>query len=455
MQFFSTLNQKLGHRLLEHRWLFIVLLSAFAFIFESIEVFLRLEPIDAQYYREVIFFVLIYPIFVGWLLSVLLKVQTERNEAFQQQKFIEDMLAAPSWDVLLETITTIPRRIAPVVAVGLYLPSKDNQEKQEYSLTAEWSLLHPDVRFSLKGIDPIKTCGDAEGHPDNAFHPFGKVGRDSDPSSLTGYCLPLYHAGNLQGLLHVYTFRKDNLTVEQVRIFNRLGASISSTLESATPEDPESARVAVARLERERIARLLHDTLGQSLSYLRSVLEQFNMDDIYSRLASVQHDLDRMRDISNDAYEQIRQTLRSLQPQYEGNLTETLHAMASKTAERAGFELQYRVRGANRQLMPADVQRKILLILREAMNNIEQHARARVINLSLNWTDPDLIITLEDDGIGFDPEGISGFGHFGIQIMKQRVNEIDGSIDLISAPGEGSKIIMRCPLNVVHALLPE
>jgi hypothetical protein len=49
MRFFSNLNQKLGQILLEHRWLFIVLLSAFAFIFESIEVFLRLEPIDAQY----------------------------------------------------------------------------------------------------------------------------------------------------------------------------------------------------------------------------------------------------------------------------------------------------------------------------------------------------------------------------------------------------------------------
>jgi hypothetical protein len=76
MRFFSNLNQKLGQTLLENRWLFIVLLSAFAFIFESTEVFLRLEPIDAQYIREVIFFVVIYPIFVGWLLSVLLRVKT-------------------------------------------------------------------------------------------------------------------------------------------------------------------------------------------------------------------------------------------------------------------------------------------------------------------------------------------------------------------------------------------
>jgi signal transduction histidine kinase len=451
MRFFTNLNLKLGQRLLENRWLFIVLLSAFAFIFESTEVFLRLEPIDAQYYREVIFFVLIYPIFVGWLLSVLLKVQTERNEAFQQQKFLEDMMAVPSWDVLLETITIIPRRIAPVVAVGLYLQSRENEG---YALVAEWSLLHPDVRFSLQGIDPIHTCGGGEGHPGDELHPFDNS-HQLENASLRGYCLPLFHAGHLLGLLHLYTFRKDTLTTEQNRIFNRLAASISSTIESTYPEDNESVRIAVARLERERISRLLHDTLGQSLSYLRSVLEQFNMDDIYARFTSIQHDLDRMRDISNDAYEQVRQTLRSLQPQYEGNLSDTLHTIASKTAERAGFELQYRVRGTNRQLLPADVQRKILLILREAINNIEQHAQAKTVNLSLLWEEPDLMITLEDDGIGFDPEAVSAFGHFGIQIMKQRIKEISGSIELTSAPRQGSKVILHCPLNVHHALLPE
>lgn len=450
MRFFSNLNQKLGQTLLEHRWLFIVLLSAFAFIFESTEVFLRLEPIDAQYYREVIFFVLIYPIFVGWLLSVLLKVQTERNEAFQLQKFIEDMLAVPSWDLLLETITAIPRRIAPVVAVGLYLQSRENEG---YSLAGEWSLLHPDARFSLKAIDPGKTCGREQHHSE--LHEFENDVHNTDNTSLRGYCLPLFQADQLLGVLHMYTFRKDHMTAEQIRIFNRLAPSIASTIESTTPSDPESVRIAVARLERERIARLLHDTLGQSLSYLRSVLEQFNMDELYSRITSIQHDLDRMRDISNDAYEQIRQTLRSLQPQYEGNLSDTLHTIASKTAERAKFDLQYRVRGTKRQLLPADVQRKILLILREGLSNIEQHAQAKVVNLSLLWEDPELLITLEDDGLGFDPEDISSFGHFGIQIMKQRIKEINGSIELTSLPGRGSKIVLHCPLNVERALVVE
>ncbi len=447
----SAFNLKLGQRLLENRWLIVVLLSAFAFIFESTEFFLGLEPIDAQYYREVIFFGIIYPFVVGWLLTVLLHVQTERNDAFQQQKFIEDMMAVPSWTALLETITSIPRRIAPVVAVGLYLQVRENEK---YTLASEWSLLHPDVRFSLQGFDPINTCGGQ--HVENDIHPFNHNDHSqTENASLQGYCLPLFHSNRLLGLLHIYTTAKENLTADQIKIFNRLAPSIASTIESATPEDSESVRTAAARLERERIARLLHDTLGQSLSYMRSVLEQFNMDDLYTRIASIQHDLDRMRDISNDAYEQIRQTLHSLQPQYEGNLSDTLHTIASKTAERARFELQYRVRGTNRQLLPSDVQRKILLILREAINNIEQHAKAKVVNFSLLWDETHLIISLEDDGVGFDPEAISGFGHFGLQIMKQRIKEIYGTIDVSSSPGRGTKIALHCPLTVEHALLAE
>ena len=448
----TVFNLKLGQRLIENRWLIVVLLSAFSFVFESTEFFLGLEAIDAQYYREMIFFGIIYPIVVGWLLTVLLHVQNERNEAFQQQKFVEDMMAVPSWTALLETIASIPRRIAPVVAVGLYLQSR---ESDKYSLASEWSLLHPDVRFSLQGFDPITTCGGGENHAENELHPFNHNGHQPENASLQGYCLPLIHGNRLLGLLHIYTTLKENLTVEQIRVFNRLAASISSTLESAAPENSESIRTAAARMERERIARLLHDTLGQSLSYLRSVLEQFNMDDLYSRISSIQHDLDRMRDISNDAYEQIRQTLYSLQPQYEGNLSDTLHTIASKTAERARFELQYRVRGTNRQLLHSDVQRKILLILREAINNVEQHAKAKEVSFSLLWDEAYLIITLEDDGVGFDPDAISGFGHFGIPIMKQRINEINGMMELSSSPGQGTKIVLHCPLTVERVQLPE
>jgi signal transduction histidine kinase len=180
---------------------------------------------------------------------------------------------------------------------------------------------------------------------------------------------------------------------------------------------------------------------------MRSVLDQLNMDELHSRISSIQRDLDRMRDITDDAYEQTRQTLRSLQPQYEGNISDAIHGLASKASEIAGFELSYRVRGPSRRLINGDAQRRIVLILREALNNIQKHALAKAVSVELFWDEKCLTITVEDDGIGFTPSEVPDLVHFGIQIMKERSEEIKGTLEIISAPGQGTRVILRCPLD--------
>jgi hypothetical protein len=89
---------------------------------------------------------IIYPIGVGWLLTVLLQTRTERNEALQQQKLVEELMAVPDWNALLKMITSFPQTIAPVVGVDLFLRS---QEDGEFALAANWSLVHPQGRFSM------------------------------------------------------------------------------------------------------------------------------------------------------------------------------------------------------------------------------------------------------------------------------------------------------------------
>jgi signal transduction histidine kinase len=439
----SGFKLRLGEKLLERRWLLIVLLCAFGLIFETIDNWVDNEPFDATYFREVFFFGIIYPVGVGWLLTTLLQARTERDEALQQQKFIEDLMAVPNWNTLLDTITYFPQTVAPVMGTDLFLPSIENGN---LTLAADWSLVNPQGRTSGSEVDPITNCGVNEHISNYGLHPFTNSPQQTEVASH-GYCLPLFRSNDLVGLLQMQIPSGKNLTTDQIRFFNRIAPAISSALESLNPDDPESVRTTAARLERERIARQLHDTLGQSLSYLRSKLDQLNMDDMFSRIASIQKDLDRMRDISNDAYEQIRQNLLSLQPEYEGNFSDTLHDMAFKSAERGGFELQYRLRGESRRLLSSHVQRKLLLILREAINNIERHAHANVVNLALLWDPEYLIVTLEDDGNGFDRKAVSGFGHFGLQIMDQRAAEIGCTLEIISQPGEGSRILLRYPFT--------
>lgn len=158
-----------------------------------------------------------------------------------------------------------------------------------------------------------------------------------------------------------------------------------------------------------------------------------------------------MRDIADDAYEQIRQTLRSLQPQYEGNMSDVIHSIASKASEIAGFELSYHIDGLSRQLVTGEVQRRIVFILREVFNNIQKHAKAKTVSVSLDWDEEYLEISVKDDGVGFTPTALSDFGHYGIQIMKQRSEEIKGTLEIISAPGQGTNVILRCPVDTLSA----
>lgn len=436
-------------KLLERRLLLIACLCAFGILFETIDNLVDGEPFDATYIREIAFFGLVYPTSVAWLLAAMLRARTERDEVVEKQRLIEDMMIVPSWTMLLDTIVTIPRRIAPVVAVGLYLQLN---EGGEYSLVSEWSLLKPGTSFRLKDIDPLQSCGSGGQHPRiDAIHPIRSLDHNAAMASLQGYCLPIFQSGSVSGFLQIYLPLNEQLTENQLKRLNGLIAPISAALESRAPGDLQLARTAATRLERERIARLLHDTLAQSLTYMRSVLEQLDMTDLHTRISSIQRDLNRMRDIADDAYEQTRQTLQSLQPQYEGNLSDAIHGLASKASEMAGFELSYRVRGSRPQLISGDVQRKIALILREALNNIQLHAKATAVNVSLHWEEECLIVTVEDDGVGFSTGEAPNFGHFGLQIMKQRSEEIKGTLEIVSAPGKGTKVTLRCPLDPTTA----
>jgi hypothetical protein len=150
----TRLAKNVIEKLLERRWLLIALLCAVGIVFETLDNLVDSEPFDGAYIRETVFFGLIYPIGVGWLLTALLRARTERDGVLRQQKLVEDMMVVPSWTMLLDTIVAIPRRVAPVVAVGLYLQL---DEGAEYSLVAAWSLLKPDTEFRLKDIDPLQT----------------------------------------------------------------------------------------------------------------------------------------------------------------------------------------------------------------------------------------------------------------------------------------------------------
>jgi len=106
---------------------------------------------------------------------------------------------------------------------------------------------------------------------------------------------------------------------------------------------------------------------------------------------------------------------------------------------------------------PADVlspwaAAQTLRILQEALSNVRKSAHARMVQIRIEQENHHLAFLVEDDGCGFDPSQMTKHtGHHGLNIMCQRAEEIGGEIQIDSAPGAGTRVILRVPLADNHA----
>ncbi|MEW5958660.1 MAG: PAS domain S-box protein [Chloroflexota bacterium] len=213
------------------------------------------------------------------------------------------------------------------------------------------------------------------------------------------------------------------------------------------------ARAAAVEKERARIARDLHDSLGQSLGYLHLKLDEFAGKDIRSEAKSVPQELMQMRDVANEAYELVRSMIAAGRPSNSTDLAEALLAQAKSAGNRARFKVKLSSQGQARPLSPI-IQHQILYLFQEALSNVVKHAQARQVDLNLVWTDELLTITLSDDGCGFETNVSRHNGHFGLTIMRERAEEINGFLSINSSPQAGTDLILRLPLASAFPVLP-
>jgi len=198
--------------------------------------------------------------------------------------------------------------------------------------------------------------------------------------------------------------------------------------------------------ERARIARDLHSSLGHNLGYLHLKLDEMTGNEALKEIVGVRRDLTQMRQAANEAYEMVRSMLAASLPANTTDLATALLIQARSVGQRGNFEVQLTSDGQPRPLSPV-VQQQVLYLFQEALINVEKHAQARQVAISLAWAEEALTITLSDDGCGFEvgtPQVARGYG---LTIMQDRAQEINGRLSLISHPGAGTKVILRLPLN--------
>ncbi len=206
--------------------------------------------------------------------------------------------------------------------------------------------------------------------------------------------------------------------------------------------------------ERVRIARDLHDSLGQSLGYLHLKLDELTHKNTLQKTVGIRQEVTRMRDVANEAYELVRNMLAAARPANSADLATALLAQAKLAGNRARFRVQLTSEGQPRPLSPI-AQHQVLYIFQEALSNVVRHANAQEVNLKLLWTEEMLTIMLSDDGCGFETNVPRSDDHFGLTIMQERAEEINGFLSITSEPNNGTMLTLRLPLASVFEPLTE
>jgi signal transduction histidine kinase len=195
--------------------------------------------------------------------------------------------------------------------------------------------------------------------------------------------------------------------------------------------------------ERTRIARDLHDRIGQSLAYLAFELDRIVKAD--SKGESVSLQLERLRTDVRGVIGEVRDTLYDLRTDVteDQDMTATLRGFLDRVEARSSVEVRLDTRVTGR--LPLVQEREIWRIAQEAVTNVERHARAERLVVTWRCDGGRAVLIVADDGVGF-PVGRAGrMDSYGIIGMRERAASIGAALDVSSEPGGGTTV--RCEIR--------
>jgi signal transduction histidine kinase len=290
---------------------------------------------------------------------------------------------------------------------------------------------------------------------DDRFYP----GIDHASSFTTNslLCVPLMSKGEVIGVLQLLNkqsgdlFDEDDVNILNIFASQSAAAIGSARLYEAVREERDRV-VAVEEDVRRRLARDLHDSLAQLLAAaLMNV--RFMSEEVSKQHAVSTSDLSTLEGAISRALFQVRTMLFDLRPvilETQG-LVAALEAYTKRLRKEGTGRLRLSVNSKLGRLSPK-IETAAFSIIRESLNNVRRHARAKNIRVTLDRNEDNLYVTIEDDGQGFDVELTEKIcderGSIGLLNMREWTETVSGTLSVDSAVGEGTKITLTVPLYI-------
>ena len=256
---------------------------------------------------------------------------------------------------------------------------------------------------------------------------------------------------NMRGLLD--TIEKADQLVNQVNVvLNYLSEDLKDVgpaLKNAKMKEDFAIRVIEAQEEeRKRISREVHDGPAQMLAnvLLRTDLITRSYDE-----KGVERAIQELRDLKGmvrDTLHEVRRIIYDLRPMALDDLgiVPTLKKYLNSVQDyNKGTYIEFSSRGEDRR-MPMNYETAIFRLVQESVNNAIKHGSAKEIRVNFEWLKENVNISIKDNGTGFDM-ALTKQNSFGIVGMKERIDLLDGTIDIQSEIGQGTRIMFIIPIK--------
>jgi signal transduction histidine kinase len=204
--------------------------------------------------------------------------------------------------------------------------------------------------------------------------------------------------------------------------------------------------------ERDRLARELHDSLGQVLGYVNTQAQAVRTLLSQGDTAKADSHLARLVAVTQDAHADVREFILNMKSpaRLPDGLVPALELYVRRFQQLYGIKTQLvlpdRLDGG---VIAAEAEVQLLRIVQEALTNVRKHARADRAKVTCSIQADHLRVVVEDDGCGFDSARLPGYlaQSFGLRIMNERATEVGGVLSVQGISGLGTKVIVQVPLR--------
>lgn len=380
------------------------------------------------------------------------RVAQRTRELTTAFEFSQEIVAELELDHLLSSVTDRARVLTQAQAAALCLLAP-NGKYLDLAASSGETVVHPGLRQSV-GHDlaaQVVCAGQTVVDEVACFN------CDFLKAYTLGQCVatPLRAGEHTLGALCVVR-PEQKFGPDETRALILLANSAAIAITNARLVEAEryQAEQAAVLTERERLAAELHDNLAQTLGFFNMKIGRVKALLAGDEQAQASHELDRVSAVVADTYSQVRQAIIGLQREAANdNLAQCLSEQVATFQRENGLPVHFSEpdKDAADIVLPPVAMGEVTRIVSEAIANAGKHAAAGQIEVALqrDALNETAIITVRDDGRGFDPRRAptEEQGHFGLGLMRTRAARGNGELQIESMPGQGTQVTVRWPLT--------